>query len=309
MSALLEISNLNVTFKTRTGKGYAVTDVNASVERNKVTAIVGESGSGKSVLGSAIVGLLPVNAKAEGSIVFDGRELIGLSDTQYDSVRGEQIGWVAQNAISALNPSFKIKELVSEAPFHKRRIKWKQKRAFANEQLRKANLCEAVAENYSFELSGGMAQRALIATGIGLDPSFLILDEPTKGLDPVNTESIKDLILALARSGKTLLVITHDVKLAKEIADQVWVFYGSKIVEMADADSFFDAPAHPYSQGLLDALPSRGLKAIAGESPSFYTRPSGCPFEPRCPHARPECVNWSEFVNLDDRQVLCLKYC
>lgn len=307
MATIVELRDVSIRFKTLRGWGYAVSGVSADIVRHRVTAIIGESGSGKSVLGAAIMGLLPYNAELRGSIRHEGREMVGLPDRAWDEIRGSAIGWVAQNPLSALNPVYRADELVAEAAIHRRVIPRRGKRGFSASLLARVRLDPGVGRKYSFELSGGMAQRALIATGIGLEPPLLILDEPTKGLDPDNVERIGTIIADLAGAGHTLLVITHDIALAQRIADEIWVFYGSRLVEQADAGAFFDDPRHPYSQGLLAAMPARGLRPIPGESPSFFTPPVGCPFAQRCPRACEACAEHSELVDVTaGRRVMCL---
>ena len=289
MTALVELREVSVRFRTSHGWGHAVTAVTADIAAGKVTAIIGESGSGKSVLGAAVTGLLPGNAELRGSIRLAGRELVGLPEREWDRIRGSQLGWVAQNPLSALNPAYRIDELLAEAAIHRRRIRRRHKSGFAARLLHRVALPAETARRYSFELSGGMAQRALIATGLSSDPDFLILDEPTKGLDPENAARVRRVVGELARSGRSLLLITHDVNLAEQVADEVWVFYGSRLIEQAPREDFFAAAQHPYSRGLLAALPSRGMHPIPGESPSFFTVPRGCPFADRCHLVRSEC--------------------
>ncbi len=304
---LVEMRDVNIRFNTTRGWGYAVTAVSADVRANTVTAIIGESGSGKSVLGAAVMGLLPNNAEVSGSITYVGLELLGLADREWDQIRGIELGWVAQNPASSLNPVYRIDELVSEAAIHRRRIRRRDKRRFAADLLAKVGLPAATGRNYSFELSGGMAQRALIAVGIGLDPPLLILDEPTKGLDPANYDRIRDAIMDLAGEGHTIMLITHDVTLAEQVADEIWVLYGSRLVEQAPKQDFFATPLHPYSQGLLAAMPSRGLHPIPGESPSFFVPPEGCPFVDRCPYAVAACHELKTPSHpTEGRSVLCL---
>lgn len=306
MDAIVRLRAVNIRFKTSTGWGYAVSEVSADIPRHRVTAIIGESGSGKSVLGAAIMGMLPYNAHLAGSICYEGRELVGLDDGEWDTIRGSQIGWVAQNPVSALNPAFRMDELLAEAAICRQRLRRREKTGYAKRLLNRVSLAPAVARKYSFELSGGMAQRALIATGIGLEPPLLILDEPTKGLDPPNVAKIGQIIAELAGRGCTLLVITHDVALAEQIADEIWVFYGSRLVEQALASDFFESPLHPYAQLLLAAMPKRGLSPIPGEAPSFFVKPVGCPFAGRCPKQRPECLEPVEFVESGaHRRVAC----
>lgn len=309
MTPLIELRDVHVRFKTARGWGYAVTGTSAVIRRGRVTAIIGESGSGKSVLGAAIMGLLPYNAELRGSIRFQGRELVGLPDKQWDELRGSELGWVAQNPLSALNPAYRTDELLAEAAIRRRRVRRRDKAGFARRLLERVSLGPDIARRYSFELSGGMAQRVLIATGLGLGPPFLILDEPTKGLDQANVSRVRDVILVLASAGHTLLVITHDISLAEQIADEIWVFYGSRLIEQAPAGEFFTDPLHPYSRGLIDAMPSRGLQPIPGETPSFFTTPEGCPFAERCGGARPACRRLESLTELPGgRRVMCLQH-
>lgn len=304
---LVTMRDVNIRFKTTHGWGHAVTRVSAEIHANTVTAIIGESGSGKSVLGAAMMGLLPNNAEVRGSIKYADRELIGLADHEWDEIRGLQLGWVAQNPASALNPVYRMDELISEAAIHQRRIQRRAKRRYATDLLSKVGLPAETGRKYSFELSGGMAQRALMAVGIGLGPPLLILDEPTKGLDPKNCDRIRDAIVDLAADGHTITLITHDVALAEQVADEVWVLYGSRLVEQAPKPDFFATPRHPYSRGLLAAMPSRGLHPIPGESPSFFQVPEGCPFVDRCPFAVAACRRFDEVVRPSEgSSVLCL---
>ncbi|MGI6077350.1 MAG: ABC transporter ATP-binding protein [Fastidiosipilaceae bacterium] len=309
MSHLLSIKDLEVTFRTAEGTGYAVTDVSADLKPHQITTILGESGSGKSVLGSAIVQLLAPNASAKGSIRFQDRELTTLSAKEMDRIRGTEIGWVAQNPQSALNSVFQIGTLIAEGPIHHKYITKNEKPTFVRKILTSLRLPEKLDKQYSFELSGGMAQRVLIASGSGMVPPLLILDEPTKGLDDNNVAAVKRIIEDLAARGSTPLVITHDVDLAEELADEIWIFYGSQLVEQAPKEAFFKQPLHPYSKGLIDATPKRGLVPIPGESPAFNTRPVRCTYYPRCPAALEICRNQAcPTVTLDNRRVKCLRY-
>lgn len=295
MEALWQISDLNIRFKTAAGIGYAVTDLSADIRANRVTVILGESGSGKSVLGSALIGLLPPNSLVSGSIRYKGRELLALKEREWDRLRGREIGWIAQSPHDALNPVYRSGELISEAAVRHARIVRSGRKRLAVRMLETVRLGAAVRRQYAFELSGGMAQRVLIAGGLSAEPPFLIMDEPTKGLDAPNVRQIADIVQRLSAEGKTLLIITHDIDFAASVADDIWVFYGSQLLESSPAGPFFEQPLHPYARGLLNATPARGLCPIPGESPSFYQKPAGCPFWARCTSAEPECraeVGW-----------------
>ncbi len=262
MKNILEIKNLTVQFNSKSGVITALDNINCNISSEKVSAIIGESGSGKSVLANAIIGLLPKNAKARGEIYFEENDLMKISEADYQKIRGKKIAWIAQNPLSSLNPAWNINELISEAAIYHRQLKRRDKNTFSQKLLAKLNLESDLISKYSFELSGGMAQRVLIASGIGLAPKLLILDEPTKGLDSRSIEAVVEIIKALKNEKVTILLITHDLDFAESVAEEIMVVYQAKIVEHAPAPQFFKQPSADYCQKLLAARPKNGLNAI-----------------------------------------------
>ncbi len=269
MNTLLETKNLTVQFKTSNKIITAIEDVNAKIEKNKITAVIGESGSGKSVLGNAIMGLMPKNSRMSGEIIFNGKNLTQFSEKNYENIRGKDIAWIAQNPLSALNSAWNINELISESALYHKQINANHKQNFAKNLLDKLHLDNNLLKKYSFELSGGMAQRVLIATGIGLFPKLLIMDEPTKGLDSKNINAIEKIILDLVSEGVTILLITHDLEFAERVADNIMVIYEAEIVEKSDANSFFTMPKQEYCRALLQSTPKNGMNVINNTNSSI----------------------------------------
>lgn len=291
---LLEIRNLHIRFRQRAGgEPLTVVDgVSLSVSGRETFGLIGESGSGKSVLGMSILRLLPGSAVVEGTILYDGDDLMQLPKKRLRRLRGGSIGLVPQNPATSLNPVLRIGRQVIEPLRLHRRLSRQQAAAQLLELLERLGLPEPerTSRQYPWQLSGGMKQRVLTAIGIAGRPRLLIADEPTKGLDAIVRKQVVDLLANAAReSGAAMLVITHDLQVAAKLCDRVGVIYAGQLVEAGPAAELFARPLHPYTAALLAAAPNKELKPIPGLSPAPGLRPQGCAFHPRCPHAMDRC--------------------
>jgi peptide/nickel transport system ATP-binding protein len=297
--AVLEIQDLHVDFRTRDGIVHAVDGVSLSVDRGRTLGIVGESGSGKSVTSLTVMGLtrLP-NATIEGRILFDGVDLLKVPADDLRRIRGKRIAMIFQDPLSSLHPFYKVGWQIVEAIRAHEDVSETVARRRALEALKEVGIPSAAErlDSYPFELSGGMRQRVMIAMALVLDPEILIADEPTTALDVTVQSQILELIRRLQEEhGTGVVLITHDLGVVAETADEVAVMYAGRIVEHGPLDTVLDTPEHPYTWGLLQSIPrldsprTERLHPIAGLPPSLINVPSGCPFHPRCPYALPVC--------------------
>jgi oligopeptide/dipeptide ABC transporter ATP-binding protein len=290
---LLEIRDLSVQFPSPHGWLTVVDKVSFDVGRNDIVCVVGESGSGKSVTMQAAVGLVqPKGGRiTSGSVRFDGQELVGMGNRQINRIRGNDIGFIFQEPMSSLNPAYTVGEQIAEVVRRHRGASradaWKR----AVEALDRVHIASAAsrAGEYPHQFSGGMRQRVMIAMAIACDPKLLIADEPTTALDVTIQARILELLRELQRdSGMSVLFITHDLGVVADIARYVVVMYGAQVVEAAPVDDLFAAPRHPYTSGLLGAMPQVALErghdpiAIPGTVAQAHAWPSGCRFNPRC---------------------------
>lgn len=293
MEKLLEINNLTTSFRIQ-GNYYAAVDgVDLHINKNEVFAVVGESGSGKSAMALSISRLLNPNfSRSTGSIVFNGKDLLTLSAKELNKVRGAGIGMIFQDPLSALNPLMKIGEQIEETLTYHTDFNKEQKKARAIELLTSVGMVNPALtyDQYPHELSGGMRQRAMIATAIAAKPQLIIADEPTTALDVTIQAQILDLLKDLQKeTGSSIIIITHDLGVVAEIADRVAVMYAGQIVEMASVHDLFANPKHPYTRSLLDAMPTTAsegerLNAIEGIVPPLQNMiREGCRFAPRVP--------------------------
>jgi peptide/nickel transport system ATP-binding protein len=294
--ALLEVENLTVHFDTDDGVVKAVDGISYTVDRGQTLGIVGESGSGKSVSSLTVMGLTRSrNARISGSIRFDGKELLHASDHDLREIRGDDVAMIFQDPLSSLHPFYKVGAQIVEAIRTHRDVSKAQAYDRAIEMLGLVGIPEPRkrAEAYPHEFSGGMRQRAMIAMALANDPKLLIADEPTTALDVTVQAQILELIERLqAEFDTAVVVITHDLGVVAEMADQIAVMYAGRIIEYADTDTIFAGPEHPYTWGLLSSIPrldsprDEELVPIAGRPPSLITLPGGCSFHPRCPYVR-----------------------
>jgi len=293
---LLFVDRLSVSFFTEDGEAKAVQDVSFSIRKGKTFALVGESGSGKSVTALAIMRLVPdpPGKIVGGRIVFAGLSLLELTEKRMRSIRGNRIAMVFQEPMTSLNPVYTVGDQIAEAIMLHQKKDEEQAWADATEMLRKVGIADAEqrVNEYPHQMSGGMRQRVMIAMAVSCQPDLLIADEPTTALDVTIQAQILELLDELQRqNGMSVLLITHDLGVVAERADDIAVMYASRLVELADAERLFAEPLHPYTQGLLKSLPRLGVTAkrlhtIPGTVPDPMHFPSGCKFHPRCPVGR-----------------------
>ncbi len=288
---LLRIQNLKTYFYTEDGIVKAVDGVDLEVYPGEVLGLVGESGCGKSVTSLSIMRLIaPPGKIVEGEIWFDGQNLLSLPEKQMIAIRGNRISMIFQQPQTALNPVFKVGDQIVEVLQIHRQMDRKTAWERAVEMLRLVGIPdpERRAQAYPHELSGGMAQRVMIAMALACEPALLIADEPTTALDVTIQAQILDLMRNLRQQINTaIILITHDLGVVAEMAERVAVMYAGQIVEQADVNTLFDTPLHPYTQGLLESIPVLGefkerLAVIPGSVPNLINLPPGCRFAPRC---------------------------
>jgi oligopeptide/dipeptide ABC transporter ATP-binding protein len=296
---LLEVDDLQVEFRVGGGTVSAVNGVSFTVEAGRTLAVVGESGSGKSVTAQAIMRLLqtPPARVTGGRILFRGRDLLSLSESAHRAVCGEHIAIVFQDALAALNPVYSVGFQLTEALRRRRHLGRQQARARAIELLdlvQVPNPRQRIRE-YPHQFSGGMRQRVMIAMALALEPEVLIADEPTTALDVTVQAQILQLLAQIqAERDMGLILITHDLGVVAEVADEVNVMYAGRVVERGSVDQIFARPGHPYTQALLRSIPrldrkGQTLAAIGGRPPELSHIPPGCPFHPRCERAEDVC--------------------
>ena len=296
---LLEVRDLKTYFAAPEGEFRAVDGVGFAIEPGRTLGIVGESGSGKSVTALSIMRLVPSppGRLAGGEVLFDGIDLLGLSPAEMRDLRGNRLAMIFQEPMTSLNPAFRIGEQIAEGIRRHRGLGRREARERALEMLRRARIpaAERRIDDYPHQLSGGMRQRAMIAMALACDPRLLIADEPTTALDVTIQAQILDLLRKLrAETGMGIILITHDLGVIAELADEVAVMYAGKVLELAPVEALFSDPQHPYTIGLLGSVPSidgesARLAAIEGTVPDLAAVPQGCRFHPRCPFAVEEC--------------------
>src|SRR5436190_205659 len=305
---LLEVKDLQVHFSTEDGVVRAVDGVSFELVLGKVLGIVGESGSGKSVTAMTIMGLTrDVNSMFGGRVEYMGRDLLELSDTEMQEYRGNEIGMIFQDPMTSLNPVYRIGEQIVEAIRTHEKVDGKTARRRAVELLRQVGIPnpESRVDDFPHQFSGGMRQRAMIAMALSCNPSILIADEPTTALDVTIQAQIVELISQLKDDfNSAVIMITHDLGVVAEIADEIIVMYAGRVVERATKHDLFYDPQMPYTWGLLGSIPRldrprpERLHTITGSPPALITLPQGCKFRPRCPHAFEKCM---EEPTLDNR--------
>ena len=293
---LLEVENLKLHFFTRQGAAKAVDGVSFVIETNETFGLIGESGCGKTTTALAVIRLIkPPGRIVEGSIRFDRRELVSLSDEEIRPLRGREIAIVRQEAQNALNPVMTIGRQIVEGILQHEQVSKEAAWARARKQLDLVGINGARVKAYPHEFSGGMKQRAMVAIATACNPRFLILDEPTTGLDVIVQRQLLALINNLKKElSLTSVLISHDLSVVAETCDKVAVMYAGKIVEQGDIVSMYQNPLHPYSRALIGAFPSlkgekKTLRSIPGAPPRLIAPPAGCRFEPRCEHAMEVC--------------------
>src|ERR1044071_210401 len=302
MAHLLEVRNLQTHFPTRAGLVRAVDGVSFHLDRGELLGLVGESGCGKSMTALSVMRLIaPPGKIVNGEILFDGKDLLKLSDSEMRAVRGDDVAMIFQDPMSSLNPVFTVGEQIAEALRLHRKLSRKDARAAAVEAMREVAIPDAEmrARDYPHQLSGGMRQRVMIAMALACDPKLLIADEPTTALDVTIQAQILELLNELRQTRDlAVLLITHDLGVVAEVADRVAVMYTGRIVEESPVEELFARPKMPYTEGLLRSVPKlvadhvgkrTRLETIEGIVPSPTALPPGCHFAPRCSHRMPRC--------------------
>jgi peptide/nickel transport system ATP-binding protein len=304
VSALLDVRNLTIEFPAQDGRHLtAVRDLSFSLGAGEVLGLVGESGSGKSVTSLALMGLLPPQATTTGQVLFTNgvpsRDLLKLPDNDLRHLRGSSIGMIFQEPMTALNPVMRVGEQIAEAVSAHHAVPKKETWERAVAAMNDVAIPDAArrARDYPHQLSGGMRQRIMIAMAIVNRPQLLIADEPTTALDVTIQAQILHLLAELrSKFGLTMLFISHDLAVVSQVADRVAVMYAGNLVELGARRDIFEGAAHPYTQGLLQAVPTlktdrtQPLRTIEGTVPPPQSLPPGCPFEPRCQHRVAECA-------------------
>jgi peptide/nickel transport system ATP-binding protein len=296
--ALLEVRDLRTSFRTDDGIVKAVDGVSFNVEKGQVLGIVGESGSGKSVTNLTIMGLNPrQNTITSGEAIWKGRDLLKLKPSELRAIRGSEISMIFQDPMTSLNPVHTIGKQLVEAVLLHRDVTKRVARARALELLRAVGIprAESRIDDYPHQFSGGMRQRVMIAMALINDPDLLIADEPTTALDVTTQAQILNLMKRLQDDfGSAIIMVTHDLGVIAEVADDVFVMYAANVVEQAEVHDLFNRPQHPYTWGLMGSLPRldadvERLTQIPGQPPSLLRPPPGCRFHPRCPYVMEVC--------------------
>ena len=299
MSQLMDIQDLNVRFDTPEGAVTAVNGLSFSLERGQTFGIVGESGSGKSQSMMAIMGLLAANGRASGKALFNGEDLLSMPAANLNRIRGNRVAMIFQDPMTSLNPYLTVERQMTEVlEFHKKLTR-RSALQLAIQTLEQVRIPDAARRirMYPHEFSGGMRQRIMIAMALLCQPDLLIADEPTTALDVTVQAQTMQLLRELQRDyGTAIILITHDLGVVAGLCDHVMVLYGGRIMEQGSAESIFYRPTHPYTLGLLGAVPKldqagEKLVAIPGAPPNMARLPAGCPFSERCPFVRDVCVS------------------
>jgi len=323
MSHLLEVNNLRTHFPTRSGLVRAVDGVSFYLDRGELLGLVGESGCGKSMTALSVMRLIASPGKiVEGEILFDGQDLLKLSDVEMRQMRGDDIAMIFQDPMTSLNPVFTVGEQIAEALRLHRKLSRNDAKRAAIEAMREVAIPDPArrVDDYPHQLSGGMRQRVMIAMALACNPKLLIADEPTTALDVTIQAQILELLDELRKQRELgVLLITHDLGVVAEVADRVAVMYTGRIVEESPVDELFARPKHPYTEGLLRSVPKltsehvarkERLETIEGTVPRPTDLPQGCHFAPRCSHRMPRCTEGDiQLYQLENGvQVRCVLY-
>lgn len=316
---LLSVKNLCTEFPVKRGIVRAVEDVSFDVDNGEILAIVGESGSGKSVTSLSVMGLLAEPGHVSGGTMeFEGRDLVGLSEKEYRELRGNDMAMIFQEPMTSLNPVYRVGNQIVEAIRTHSKVSKKEARERAIDMLRKVGIPspEKRIDDYPYQMSGGMRQRVMIAMALSCNPRLLIADEPTTALDVTIQAQILDLLRRLREeTGMAVLLITHDLGVVSETADRVVVMYCGQVVEEAEVRALFDHPMHPYTLGLLKSIPrledddAKRLYMIKGMVPNPLEMPPGCHFSDRCDSCMDICRKEApQLVDIDGHKVRCFLY-
>jgi peptide/nickel transport system ATP-binding protein len=317
MTTILEVKQLRTRFRTDHGVVHVVDGVDFEIRAGETLGVVGESGCGKSVTSLSIMRLLPPGGAAEGTIRFNGKNLLALSEKEMQSIRGNEISMIFQEPMTSLNPLHTVGKQIEEAIM----LHWKVSKAQAKERaiamLKAVGMprAEEIYGEYPHQLSGGMRQRVMIAMAMACDPKLIIADEPTTALDVTIQAQILDLMRELKeKTGTSIMLITHDLGVVAEMCDRVIVMYAGQVVEETDVQTLFEQPKHPYTIGLMNSIPDlegerEYLQTIPGAVPLPHQMPKGCRFAPRCSRATAICHEQPpELLELDGHKCRCWLY-
>jgi len=317
VDTILNIENLTVHFPINIGTVRAVEKVDWELAQGEVMGLVGESGCGKSTLGFSILRLLrPPGKIVSGRILYQGRDIVQMSEKEVLDLRGKKIAMIFQDPLTSLNPLFRIDQHFIETIFtHEKGMKKPEAYRLAAQMLESLGISPERLHEYPHQLSGGMRQRIMIGLGLILNPDLLIADEPTTALDVIVEAQFLDLLADLGRKfNLTIILITHNLGNVAQLADRITVMYGGHIAEVARANALFDNPLHPYTQGLLASIPNikldqPKLKTMPGSPPDLVNPPTGCVFHPRCAHAMDVCSEKTPQSQIQDGHlVACWLY-
>ncbi|SEC82903.1 ABC transporter ATP-binding protein [Paenibacillus sp. GP183] len=297
MESILKVKNLKTRFKTDNGLVSVVDGVDFHIRSGETLGIVGESGCGKSVTSLSLMRLLPPNGSNEGSIRFQGKELLTISEKEMQKIRGNHMSMIFQEPMTSLNPLHTVGKQISESVLLHLQVSRQEAKDKALNMLRAVGMprAEEIYDEYPHQLSGGMRQRVMIAIAMACNPKLIIADEPTTALDVTIQAQILDLMRDLKeKTGTSIMLITHDLGIVAEMCDRVLVMYAGQVVEETDVHTLFNDPKHPYTVGLLESIPhieeeNEYLNTIPGSVPLPYQMPKGCRFASRCSHVKAIC--------------------
>lgn len=312
MTPNIEIRNLSVCFETSTGSVYAVRDLSTTFYAGRISGIIGESGSGKSIMGMSILQLLPNTAKVTGACFLGDKELYTMPLKELRKIRGAMIGLIPQNPNASLNPVMKIKHQLMEAVLTHHRGNRREAEQQAAHLLKQFGFSEPqnILNQYAFQMSGGMNQRLVSALGLACHPGWVIADEPTKGLDAIVRNQVYTVLRQIhTQYGSSMIVITHDLDLAHHLCDDIRVLYQGQMIEQGTSEEVMEQPLHPYTAGLIHAMPRHGMIPIPAPDPARKDH-HGCIFYPRCPKATARCAQEkpADIALPSGRKVRCFLY-
>ena len=307
----MDVSDLSVQYRTTYGDVHALEDIEFTLEENESIGIAGESACGKSTLGLSIIRMVQGGNIVSGKIMFNGQSLLDMTNPKFDeNIRWKKISMVFQGAMNSLDPVFTVRQQFDEI-LKQHKFKGNSDKIILD-TIHSVNLEATILKKYPHELSGGMKQRVIIAMALLLKPNFVIADEPTTALDVLIQAQIINLLKSLKKNGMSIMLISHDLAILSEIAEKIGVMYGGKMIEFGSSSEIFRNPMHPYTQGLLNSIPTvddrKKLKFIPGVPPGLISPKEGCRFFDRCPEAMDKCKTNPPKIKTDSGYVLCWLY-